>query len=96
MNFYGRVEEQKAINYLIKQNGFSSGIIYGRRRLGKTELLKHCFMNSNIKFMIYQCNQENEKSNINDLINLIKGDKFINEYRHSWLGINRRFFSEGC
>jgi AAA+ ATPase superfamily predicted ATPase len=72
MEFYGREEEQKSINYLLNQDIFTSGIIYGRRRLGKTELLKHCFMNSNKKFIIYQCNQENEKSNINDLVSVIK------------------------
>lgn len=72
MNFYGREEEQKRINYLLSKKNFSSGIIYGRRRLGKTELLKHCFEKSNKKFILYQCNQENERSNINDLIKLIK------------------------
>ena len=72
MDFYGRVEEQKSINYLLTQDNFASGIIYGRRRLGKTELLKQCFINSGKKFFIYQCNQENEKSNINDLTKLIK------------------------
>ncbi len=72
MEFYGRIEEQKAINYLLKQDNFASGIIYGRRRLGKTELLKQCFNNSGKKFLIYQCNQENEKSNINDFTKLIK------------------------
>lgn len=53
---------------------FSSGLIYGRRRLGKTELLKHCFANSNKPFIIYQCNQETEKSNILDLTKVIKED----------------------
>ncbi len=72
MSFYGRIEEQKSINYLLNLDNFASGIIYGRRRLGKTELLKHCFANSKKKFIIYQCNQENERSNINDLIKLIK------------------------
>ena len=71
MDFYGRIEEQKAINYLLNQAGFQSGILYGRRRLGKTELLKHCFENSNKTNIIYQCNQESEKSNIDDLIVII-------------------------
>ena len=71
MDFYGRKEEQKAINYLLNQNNFQSGILYGRRRLGKTELLKHCFENSNKVNIIYQCNQESEKSNIDDLTFLI-------------------------
>ena len=82
MEFYGREEEQKQINYILSKNDFASGIIYGRRRLGKTELLKHCFYNSNKTFIIYQCNQENEKSNINDLVKIIK----------ETLGIKNLFF----
>ncbi len=72
MAFYGRENEQEALNYIIEKDGFSSGLIYGRRRLGKTELLKHCFANSNKHFIIYQCNQETEKSNILDLTKVIK------------------------
>lgn len=72
MEFYGREEEQKAIDYILRKDDFASGIIYGRRRLGKTELLKHCFLKSKKQFIIYQCNQENEISNINDLVSLIK------------------------
>ena len=44
MEFYGREEEQKAINYILNKDGFQSGIIYGRKRLGKNELLKHFFI----------------------------------------------------
>ena len=72
MEFYGREEKQKAIDYILNKDGFQSGIIYGRKRLGKTELLKHCFYKSHKPFIIYQCNQENETSNINYLIKLIK------------------------
>ncbi len=74
MAFYGRENEQEALNYIIEKDGFSSGLIYGRRRLGKTELLKHCFANSDKPFIIYQCNQETEKSNILDLTKVIKED----------------------
>lgn len=72
MEFYGREEEQKAIDYILNKDRFQSGIIYGRKNLGKTELLKHCFYKTHKPFIIYQCNQENEKSNINDLTKLIK------------------------
>lgn len=43
MAFYGRENEQEALNYIIQKDNFGSGLIFGRRRLGKTELLKHCF-----------------------------------------------------
>ena len=72
MKFYGRKNEQKIINYILDKDSFQAGIIYGRRRLGKTELLKHCFINSKKNYIIYQCNQENEKSNINDLVKIMK------------------------
>ncbi len=72
MKFYGREKEQEVLNYIISKDEFGSGLIYGRRRLGKTELLKHCFLNSNKPFIIYQCNQENEMSNILDLTRVIK------------------------
>ena len=70
--FYGRENEQEALNYIIQKDDFGSGLIFGRRRLGKTELLKHCFSNSNKPFIIYQCNQENETSNILDLTKVIR------------------------
>ncbi len=72
MSFYGRENEQSALNYIINKDKFGSGLIYGRRRLGKTELLKHCFSHSNKPFIIYQCNQETEISNISDLTKVIK------------------------
>lgn len=72
MAFYGRENEQEALNYIIQKDDFGSGLIFGRRRLGKTELLKHCFSNSNKPFIIYQCNQENETSNILDLTKVIR------------------------
>ena len=75
MKFIGRKKEISEINYLLSSNGFKSGIIYGRRRLGKTELIKFCISNANIDYIYYQCNQENEESNIYDLHSILK-DKF--------------------
>lgn len=72
MKFIGRKKEIKEINYLLNLDGFKSAIIYGRRRLGKTELIKYCIDNSNIEYIYYQCNQDNEASNIYDLHSLIK------------------------
>lgn len=80
MNFYGREEEQKRIDYLLSKADFASGIVYGRHRLGKTELLRHCFYKSKKTFIIYQCNQENERSNIDDLVKIIKDTLGIKIY----------------
>ena len=55
---------QKAIERIINQKGYRCSVIYGRRRLGKTELLKHCLLNRSIPCIFYQCVQENEKENV--------------------------------
>ncbi len=72
MKFIGRKEEQKAIKYLLSQNGFQGAVVYGRRRLGKTELLKQCLLNQGVPCIFYQCNQESERSNTNDLTKVIE------------------------
>ncbi len=96
MEFYGRKEELKAINYILNKDGFNAGIIYGRRRLGKTELLKYSFENSNKPFIIYQCNQESEKSNIKDLTELIKETLNIkNLYFESFIDVIEYLFEYG-
>lgn len=63
MNFIGRTEEKNMINNLLKMKGYQGCIIYGRRRMGKTELVKHCLMNKNIPFIMYQCKESNEQDN---------------------------------
>ncbi len=39
MNFIAREEETLAIQNLLKKKGYQGGIVYGRRRTGKTELI---------------------------------------------------------
>ena len=72
MKFIGREEETKAIENLLKKEGYQGCLIYGRRRMGKTELIKHCLVNKNVPFIIYQCKESNEQDNINQLNKLIK------------------------
>lgn len=62
--FVGRDEEIRAIERIISLKGYKGSVIYGRRRLGKTELLKHCLLNRDIPCIFYQCVQENEKENV--------------------------------
>ena len=40
--FIGRERELKALNKLYSSNKFEFAVIYGRRRMGKTELIKQC------------------------------------------------------
>ena len=72
MNFIGREEETQAIQNLLKRSGYQAGIIYGRRRTGKTELMKHCLENEEMPFIVFQCKESNERDNTNSLTELIR------------------------
>ena len=68
----GREDEQKAIKYLLNSNDFKSAIIYGRRRLGKTELIKQVVKNVDFPSIIYQCKESTEIDNTKLLTILIE------------------------
>ncbi len=70
--FVGRESEQKAINYLLSRTGYRGAILYGRRRLGKTALLRHCLLNKGVPCVFYQCDQESERSNTDGLTKTIE------------------------
>ncbi len=63
MNFIGRIQEQKAIQRLLDKKGYQAGIIYGRRRRGKTELIKHVLSNNSMPFIMFQCKESSEEDN---------------------------------
>ena len=87
MQFIGREKELKVINQLLERKGYQGCLIYGRRRLGKTELVRHALSNKNIPTIIYQCKESSEKDNvlmlekiINEVLNLeyqVRFDDFI-------------------
>lgn len=72
MRFVGREKEQKAINAILDKQGYQGCIIYGRRRMGKTELIKHCLANKNVPFIIYQCKESSDRDNADLLTEVIK------------------------
>lgn len=67
MNFIGRDREQKLINDLIDSNRFESILIYGRRRIGKSSLIKKCLQDSGINSIYYECKQTTEMNNVRSL-----------------------------
>lgn len=67
MNFIGREEEIQAISYILSQDGYQGINIYGRRRIGKTELIKHCLKGNKVSFLYFQCTRDNEINNVTSL-----------------------------
>ena len=42
MKFHGREAQQKKIRTLLRRSPMQIALVYGRRRVGKSELIKHC------------------------------------------------------
>lgn len=72
MKFVGREEEIKAIENLVGREGYQGCLIYGRRRMGKTELVKHCLKDKGVPFIMYQCKESSEQDNASQLTALIR------------------------
>lgn len=80
MNFIGRREEQKTIDAILSKKGYQGCLIYGRRRMGKTELIKHCLKSKESPVIIYQCKESSEQDNaalLTELIQRVLGVKYL-------------------
>ena len=71
MKFIGRTLEIKKLNKLIQTNEFNFTLIYGRRRVGKSELVKQTLKTSKVRSIYYECKQVAEGSNTNSICDLI-------------------------
>lgn len=78
MEFIGREEKTRTIGNILKKQGYQGCLIYGRRRMGKTKLVKHCLLNKNVPVIMYQCKESTEKDNTDQLTKLIREVLSIN------------------
>ena len=67
MSFYGREEQLKKLHREIINDSMRVMMIYGRRRIGKSELIKQVIRQENIKSIYYECKQTSEKNNTESL-----------------------------
>ena len=63
MDFIGRKTELKSLDSLYKSDAFGLAMIYGRRRVGKTELILESLRRSSLKSLYFQCKRTSEKDN---------------------------------
>ena len=73
--FYGRETERKKLNSMFHSKGQMISLIYGRRRIGKSELIKQVLKEADIKSIYYECKQTTEQNNVDSLAELI-GEAF--------------------
>ncbi len=73
--FYGRENERKKLCTMFHSDGQMISLIYGRRRIGKSELIKQVLKETDIKSVYYECKQTTEQNNVESLAELI-GEAF--------------------
>ena len=71
MEFYGRKKELSQLKKLISADEMLMGLIYGRRRIGKSELVKRAIKESDIKSIYYECKQVTEESNVQSMCEVL-------------------------
>ena len=59
--FLGRKNQVKSFTNFLNSNKNNAALVYGRRRVGKTELLKHCLNQSLSTSIYYELNTNGSK-----------------------------------
>ena len=62
--FLGRKNQVKSFTNFLNSNKNNAALVYGRRRVGKTELLKHCLNQSLSTSIYYECKETSEQNTI--------------------------------
>ena len=69
--FHGREEQRKRLSDMINARGQMISLIYGRRRVGKSELIKQVLRETIVDSIYYECKQTTEQNNVDSLAELI-------------------------
>lgn len=73
--FYGREHQKKSLLEMMAKDEQMISLIYGRRRIGKSELIKQSLRETNVRSIYYECKQTTEQNNVESLAEII-GDSF--------------------
>lgn len=71
MKFVGRKEQLKKLDKVIHADEMTFSLIYGRRRVGKSELVKQALLKSDARNLYYECKQVAQESNVNGLSEIV-------------------------
>lgn len=71
MSFLGRKEELRKLSKFLACNDQQACLVLGRRRVGKSALIKEALQKSDIEFIYYECKQTSETNNVQSLARLI-------------------------
>ena len=71
MPFLGRKREIEILRDVYNNEKFESIILYGRRRIGKSELIKYSFKDINYKKIYFECQKATEAYNVSNLCDIL-------------------------
>lgn len=71
MRFIGRKEELKKLDKAIHADEMNITLIYGRRRVGKSELVSRALLKGGVKSLYYECKQVAQESNVEGLSSIL-------------------------
>lgn len=71
MKFYGREIQRKSFARLYRRPEQQVALVFGRRRVGKSELIKQSLRETEIRNLYYECKQTTEPNNVESLCMLI-------------------------
>lgn len=71
--FFGREEEVKEIKEALNSDKFESILIYGRRRVGKSEIIKKTLEDYKNPIVSFECKRTSSKVNLDNLVKLFMG-----------------------
>ena len=71
MEFYGRQTQQQKLRALLRRDSMQIALVFGRRRVGKSELIKHCLRQEPERHIYYECKQTTEQNNAESISRLI-------------------------
>ena len=75
MKFYGRQSQRELLRKMLSREEMQTILIYGRRRVGKSELIKQVLREEKTAGIYYECKETTEKNNVDSLSELI-GETF--------------------
>ncbi|WP_295796599.1 ATP-binding protein [uncultured Treponema sp.] len=69
--FLGRKGQSELIEKFLNSDKNNAALVYGRRRVGKTELIKHCLKKTETISIYYECKETSELNNIESISEII-------------------------
>ena len=71
MKFIGRKKQLMQLANIINSEQLNTTLIYGRRRVGKSELVKQAIKDAGVKVIYYECRQIAEASNVKNICDIV-------------------------